>query len=226
MSLDILQNYMLISDNIKVPNMREDNLIKVSQNESVKNVENTNANNIFFPQEKDQLFWCFYMAFEGKHNYDHVDNNSFKVEKQIKISAAEQLHKNADILKGHKLKRVEVESDLVNNSKISLQSIHALCILHNISILYVTEFTYSEISCGSKLTSCIIKQNDKYGFFEYDDEFYKKIKETHFYIENISKPMRGISSYKSKDLQDICNKLNISLATKPVMYQAICEKID
>ena len=53
-----------------------------------------------------------------------------------------------------------------------------------------------------------------------------KYKKGHFYIENVNKPMRGISSYKSKDLQDICNKLNIALATKPVMYQAICEKID
>ena len=54
-----------------------------------------------------------------------------------------------------------------------------------------------------------------------------------FFIDNISKPLKSISSYKSAELQNIAEKLNIPLKfesskknkTKKILYNEIQEQI-
>ena len=60
----------------------------------------------------------------------------------------------------------------------------------------------------------------------------QQIREQLWQIDNLRKPLRGISSYKAKDLQDICHKLHIDINNdkkmpkkKSLLYQMIREKL-
>ena len=48
---------------------KEDN----GRKSSSKNIIRT-TDNIFFPKQKDSLFWCFYIALHGLHEYDTIHN--------------------------------------------------------------------------------------------------------------------------------------------------------
>ena len=173
--------------------------------------------------------------------------NSFSVEKRIKIEAVEKLKTIKDKLKELKLKRTELENELVNQPTISVKGLYALCLVHDVSITYVYGRKYCEINKNdtSETTRAIIVQNerkeDSIKWFanhdnsnnSNDDAFYKKIQEEYWLIENIQKPLKAASSYTIKELQDICVKLQIDLNTtindkqkpknKTKLYQEIYE---
>jgi hypothetical protein len=60
-------------------------------------------------------------------------------------------------------------------------------------------------------------EKKNYGIFLNQKNIKEKIKileKDLFLVKNIEKPLKGISSYKAKDLQDIAQQLNISLITE------------
>lgn len=100
----------------------------------------------FVPFQKDKLFWCFYIILNGYEEYEMNHSNSFSLEKQIKIETVEQLKSIKEKLKDLKLKRTEIEDDLVNKPMITLKGLYALCLVHNVSITYIYGRKYCEIN--------------------------------------------------------------------------------
>ena len=217
--IDDLRKYMLINENIIVEEKKEEVTKKVN-----KKKEEVNEN-IFFPVGKDKLFWCFYVLLYGIDVYEQNKMNLFKIEKDFKISFAEKLCDNKNVLKANKLKRSEIENKLVNSECIDVHALVILCILYNVSIVYVCKHVYYDINSGCEKKGYIIKTDDNLGLYTsvYDEE---KLKKTHMLIENPVKPIKSFSSYSSKDLQEICKKLQIPIQKKKDMYQCICEKIE
>jgi tRNA U34 2-thiouridine synthase MnmA/TrmU len=69
-------------------------------------------------------------------------------------------------------------------------------------------------------------------FIGTDDEKsqkYEEYKQQLWQIENLTKPLRGISSYKVKELREICTKLQLNISNgktlkkKSILYQMIRE---
>jgi hypothetical protein len=176
----------------------------------------------FTPFQKDKLFWCFFILLKGYDEYEINHSNAFSIEKKIKIEAVEQLKSIKEKLKELKLKRTELEDNLVNQPTISIKGLYALCLVHNISITYVYGRKYCEVNpeASNDLNNKkgIIIQNDKkedsLRWDDQNDEFVKNIKENYWFIENIQKPLNAPSAYTLKELQDICQKLQIDLETK------------
>ena len=99
----------------------------------------------FVPFQKDKLFWCFYIILHGYEEYEMNHSNSFSVEKRIKIETVEKLKSIKEQLKELKLKRTELEDELVNKQMITVKGLCALCLVHNVSITYVFGRKYCEI---------------------------------------------------------------------------------
>lgn len=179
-------------------------------------------NKPFTPFQKDKLFWCFFIILKGYDEYEMNHSNAFSIEKKIKIEAVEKLKSIKEKLKELKLKRTELEDNLVNQPTISIKGLYALCLVHNISITYIYGRKYCEINpeAISDLNNKkgVIIQNDKkedsLRWDEQNDEFLRNIKENYWFIENIQKPLNAPSAYTLKELQDICQKLQIDLETK------------
>ena len=196
-------------------------------------VRKNKPSEVFFPYEKDQLFWCFYIIINGQDKYDMIKNSIFKTEKEFKIESVEKLRFKKDILKINKLKKTEVENQLVNIQCIKLEALRALCILYEISIIYVSGRTYTLFNYGTDISAIIIKINNKFGFrLNNINQYVEDIKSKYFNIEDRSKPIKGISSYTIKELQDIAIKLDISLIdttgkkiVKKALYETILTKL-
>lgn len=195
----------------------------------------------FIPFQKDKLFWCFYIILNGFEEYEMHNSDYFITEKNFKIATVEKMRNMKDELKEAKLKKNEIEDELVNHSTISLKGLQALCLVHEVSITYIygrmyCEFLYSKESSSSttQKTGVIIKTDKNENSVRYDatEEFMTNARNTLWKIENVQKPLSTASSYSVKDLQDICKKLEISTTldtgknkTKQVLYEDILKVV-
>lgn len=218
---------------------------KVEENLN-KNVESKNR--FIFPTQKDSLFWCFYIMKNGYESYEMLENINIVVERQIKIECVELLRKNKHLIKGTKIAPLtHIENCLVNENKIDVKTFVALCIINKINLLYIHKNTYFLLNCDeiedNKMefeSFHLVKRTDEtmnFGIFLNDSEINEKdnkIKhyvETFYQIENMSKPVKALSSYKVSELADIAKKLGIETTnhatnkqkTKNEIYELIIQ---
>jgi hypothetical protein len=199
------------------------------------------ADTFFTPFPKDKLFWCFFILLKGHEEYELYKTNSFAIEKQIKIEAVEKLKSIKDKLKELKLKRTELEDELVNQREISLKGLYALCLIHTISIVYVKGRTYYEINTKDTVTKpFIIFQNHKkeasIKWCEQPDKFIETLQKEYWLIESIQKPLKAPSAYTLQELQNVCERLQIEtqttlndkikVKTKTKLYEEILQNIE
>ena len=192
----------------------------------------------FTPTQKDKLFWCFFIILKGYEDYEMNRTNSFANEKNFKIETVEKLKQIKEQLKELKLKRTELEEELVSKPTISLKGLTALCLLHNVSITYVYGRKYckinSEINHATRVGVIVknkknedsikwINNNENTNLLNSNsnsnsnneiDDYLNKVQSEYWYIENIQKPLKSPVSYSSSELQDICNKLDINTQIK------------
>ena len=193
----------------------------------------------FTPFQKDKLFWCFFILLKGYDEYEMNRSNSFSLEKKIKIETVEKLKSIKEKLKELKLKRTELEDNLVNQPTISIKGLYALCLVHNVSITYVFGRKFCEISGQADAKKGIIIQNDKKedslkwtsNELNNNNEFITKLHEEYWLIENIQKPLKAPSAYTLTDLQVIAEKLliethvQVNEKSKPKVKTALYQEI-
>ena len=207
-------------------------------------------------KSKDLLFWFFYKVYSLEYNKNNFfDNSNFLIEKNFKIDSIEKL-KQSNLLRKYKLSKSFIENDLLNEKKISLSTFKVLCEYYELNICYVKNRTYHLISNydldddnnndnNDNNDNKDIKENyivddrNFYIMYNNDDEFKlsenvefnKKelinIKNKYIEIDNIIKPLKSVSAYKLKELQEMSVKLNINIEesgkkkTKQILYNGI-----
>jgi len=192
-------------------------------------------NESFIPFQKDKLFWCFYTLLKGFSEYEMHRTGFYAVEKAFKISTVEKLRAMKQEIKDLKLKINEVEDELVNKEQITLKGLQVLCLVYKVSLTYIYGKKYCEFLYNDDNDiKGIIKQTErKEHALIYEDAIdLSKIKQTHWFIENVQKPLKAPASYTLKDLQDICEKLEVPLKheigkskTKKDLYEDILTKL-
>ena len=206
-----------------------------NKSDKIKSKKEKFKESFFIPSQKDKLFWCFYILLNGFDEYEFIKNDSFKTEKNFKISSVEKMRSMKDKLKEFKIKRNEIENELVNNATITLKGLETLCLIYGISLIYISGKKYYEITFGDKLNGVIIKnENDEYAIkYEFNEEYITNIRNNYWMLESIIKPLKAISAYTIKQIQTIAEKLEISLIndlskkkTKKQLYENILEKIE
>ena len=171
----------------------------------------------------------FFYHTKGEQEYE-IDN-SFKREKEFKIESIEKLRSIKSELKALKLRLNAIENDLLNENKISIKSLVALCLLYKKNIMYVWNRKYFEIiNNADEIINIIINDNgeDKIS----DDISSTKInyyKDNYWQIVNIEKPLKAATTYTKDELFNITQKLDIKeitiKKTKKEMYEKILEKL-
>lgn len=166
----------------------------------------------FIPKQTDSLFVCFYKIINKDFSNENI---TFTLEKNIKIEYVDKLRKNKPLLKKNKFASItNIENQLVNENKIDINTFLTLCVLENINIMYIHNKKYYElINTDTEGDTHIIHFLDKltkYGYEGYCSDKITHYKSTLFKMDNINKPLKAISYYKTQDLIDICNKLAIN----------------
>ena len=188
----------------------------------------TTVNDIFFPKQRDQLFWCFYVILHGQIEYDML-TSFFTLEKETKYKWIEVFRGRKELFKPIKVSRNVVEDELANAKAITMATVKALCHLNDVNVFYVDDKKYYEITTNSEKPFYLIEKVDgRYGLKEkIPIEKVEYYREHYWKLENLDKPLKAVSSYKASELKDICKRLHIESLnlTKPKMYEKILSKL-
>ena len=242
-----LQDFMFNEENIKSYLKKRDEYYKHQLDKEVdakickevKEVKEVKVKpSIYFPNQQDSLYWCYYIISNGDTKYEMLQNKNFLVAKQMKIELVEKIRKHKNIVKIYKFDTLSgIESNLANDDKINCKTFCTLCAIDNINIIYIRKNTYFELLMNDTDVVYIVKEVPaqskyvfKYGFEIVTKESSNSIKESLYRIESINKPIKCESAYKVQDLIDICCKLGIEInnttgkkITKKEMYELIIQ---
>lgn len=220
----------------------DNTILDLSKSKESKYVNNKRD---FSPEEKDKLFWCFYIFINGYEKYELEKTSSFKIEKEFKFMIAEKLNSLKSELKLLGLKKNDIREELTNQSCITVKSILLLCHIYKINLLYVKNNYYYLFEPNKNIINndnnndeieyplkCILHENDKIYIKDINDnEEQNKLllyyKDNYWQIENINKPIKSFSSYSLLELQDICKKLKlpIEINNKKMLKKDLYESI-
>jgi len=190
----------------------------------------------FTPFQKDTLFWCFYIILNGFEEYELHNSDHFATEKTFKIATVEKMRSMKDKFKEAKLKINEIEDELANKQVITLKGLHALCLVHEVSITYIygrkyCEFLYKSTPDSINNGTGVIVYGKKTNSVKYDvnEDYMAMLSTTFWKIDNVQKPLASPGSYSVKELQDICTRLEIPITNsetgknklKTVLYEDI-----
>lgn len=215
-----MEEYMLSAQNIIRYNKQHsisDSNITLHKHKDSKAIISHKNETIFIPFQKDKLFWSFYIILNGFDTYEFVKNDSFKIEKTFKIQSIEKLRNIKDKLKEFKMKRNVIEDELLNCDTITIKGLEALCLIYNVSLIYISTKKYYDFLFGenkSDIVSGVIinTKNNEHGVsYDCNNTYVSNIRTNYWKMESINKPIRGLSAYTIKDLQDIAIKLEIDL---------------
>jgi hypothetical protein len=211
-----------------------------------QDVHHDNANSYLFhvTRDKDKLFWAFYIMLNGEDAYKYL-KTKFVTEKEIKIGAVEKMRKLPNVFKQHKLNKVRIENELSGDIPLTLEGFYGLCIIYNISAIFIKKNCYCELyGIGdSSVTHIIEELEDGLGIHvfkrkEASSNFVKQIRESKWKMENVLTPIKSISSYMHAELLEIYNKVACintnketvgftesfkEKKTKQFLYDRICE---
>ena len=253
--LETLQPFMFNNDRINDNHKRIQNVCDgsgekdstdFSVNVTLDPIQDQPIPSSFCPKEKDKLFWCFFIMKHGFVEYEKLrldidkhESINMVVEKKLKIEYVDKLRENKNIIKKYKIAPLsEVENYLVNENMIDVKTFLILCILEELSVLYLRKNTYYELSFVSsdapadKQHVVVCHSPFKYTYeCEKTPEEIQTYKNTYYKLDQIDKPVKGFSSYKLPELVTICNKLSldvINLATlkkktKQELYESIIQ---
>ena len=239
---DVIHRNMNIDYHNSISNNNNNNKKTYDNNKRTKIVkeeqQQEDTSPFFIPQEKDKLFWCLYTFIHGEYEYKIAKNNrnTFTIEKKWKIDTLAKLKEKdvLDFLKTIKVKVTDLEDEFMNKEKLSLKGVQTFCFIYKLSVMYVSGRKYCEFSYNNDdnyKTFVIIHTPTKEDGINRiaDDAYIKNIRDTYWKMENVNKPLKGVSAYSLSELQDICSKMSISLEdteskkkkTMKVLYQEL-----
>jgi hypothetical protein len=168
----------------------------------------------FYPSQKDQLYWCFFIMKNGFTAYEYPDVSSFINEKNDKIKCVTMLRENKQQLKGKKIKNIKehVENELVNCSKITMKTFIALCVVANINVLYIQKRKCFEVIFDEDSPIHVVHDmlNDKYCYEpDASKEQIQHYRNTMFKWDSIEKPLKAVGSYTSDELVELSKQLGL-----------------
>ena len=239
--LDNVQNFTIsLPKSVAPPLLAE--LPSDAQNIVVKKCEHNGLSNsdpkleLFWPKQKDALFWCYYILKNGFAAYEYPDTTSFAFEKESKFAAIEMLRVQKQDLKTHKIKNIkeDVEDELINKERIGMKTFIALCVSCGINVLFIHKRKCFDLVCNMDLdakTHIVVCQDNlkcpsKYGVeMNIEEDKIAYYREHYFKWESVDKPLKAMGSYKSEDLAVLCKKIGLDFShgqkTKKEMYELL-----
>jgi len=211
-----------------------------------------NTSNLYYPQKKNSLFWCVFISCYGYNEYHLIGNRFSNKELEVKQDMIRYFTENPKYLKNsnHKVTNgliQEITSELMINKKSSLLECIAFSIFFKKHLYIVKNNTYLLFTFGnmqgSEMTSdniVIINYNAEkpatklskfsknLGEYAIDLEPTMEklaiIRQEKVLLEHQEKPLKGMSTYKVYELEDMARKLQmvstVSL-NKTELYKAV-----
>ncbi len=168
---------------------------------------------LFNIKEKDKLLWAFYIMLNGEDAYKYL-KTKFVADKEVRIKSVEKLQKMSNVFKQHKLNKGRIEAELSSDALLTLEGFFGLCIIHNLSALFMKRNCYCELyGVGDSDNPYLIEEvENRIGIHifknkESSAEVARDVRKTKWKMENVLAPIKSISSYTHSELLEIYNKV-------------------
>lgn len=197
----------------------------IKQDISYSNNNNTQEDFILV-KEEDSLFWCLYIIVFGLDKYIMYKGKNFDIQNQIKITVIESMKDNKSMLKQYKLSKTVIEQNLLYDNEIQFGSFFYLCMYYKQNVIIIKDRVYYECIGDPANTEITMfkKVNHHYALYSKPEKDYAL---NYYKIENVSKPLLSITSYKLDDLQTMCKKLKLEVdGKKKDLYERIVKCIN
>ena len=194
--------------------------------------------NAFQPSmNQDVLFWCFYVMQNGAFKYEQLANR-FTTEQDGKRDQVLLLRKHIKELKqatGIKITASTIEGEIMC-PHISTHAFQVIVHLNSLNAIFVNPHNrvYAEFisDAVSDKPIYMIKRKDektkRVCMTKATEAQLASLRETHYRIENLHKPIKSISSYTVADLTEMCHSLKIQIRPKmkkQELYDAISKQL-
>ena len=232
-------------ESIEAMQVNKKQIFEEKQENKETHDDNVNSYLFYITREKDKLFWAFYIMLNGEDAYKYL-KTKFVTEKEIKIGAVEKMRKLPNAFKQHKLNKVRIENELSGDVPLTLEGFYGLCIIYNISAIFMKKNCYCELyGLGDSSVTHIIEEVDGglgvhvFKMKAASSNFVKQVRESKWQMENVLTPIKSISSYTHAELLEIYNKVTCinnnnketacftesfkEKKTKQFLYDRICE---
>jgi hypothetical protein len=203
---------------------------KSKDKEKTEPEQKENMSYLFKIKEKDKLLWAFYIMLHGEDAYKYL-KTKFVADKDIRIKSVEKLQKMSNVFKQHKLNKGRIESELSSDALLTLEGFFGLCIIHNLSAIFVKKNCYCELygvgdsdnphlieECENGISIHVFKNKELSG------EMARDVRKTKWKMENVLAPIKSISSYTHSELLEIYNKVLLISSTKDLSSCQVKEK--
>jgi hypothetical protein len=196
------------------------------------------SKNAFQPSvNQDALFWCLYVMMHGAFKYEQIANR-FTEEQDSKRDQVLRLRDQIKALKqttGIKITASTIEGEIMC-SHISLHAFQVLVHLNSLNAVVVNPHNrvYAEFisdAVSDKPIYIMQRTNEKtrrVSMTQATEAQLTSLRETHYRMENLQKPIKSVSAYTVADLTEMCHRLKIQLKPKmkkQEMHDAITKQL-
>lgn len=198
-------------------------------------------NSLLIPKNGDSLFWCGYFLLKGEHAYKDVElsNKWFEQEKGTKIDLVEYIRGNKSLIKERKITKADVESELINSRRMSVDGLDVMCMCNNSHILYVIKRIVFVLGKNNEIANHDLKEINFSGVIlrnakacgcteELTSTQMQVYMDDYWVVFLPRKPMKGITMYSVDELHDICRRIKIDVScpngkkkTKKLLFSEI-----
>jgi len=164
----------------------------------------------------DKLFWCFFIAWKGEVEYEHLKlfNKLELMQRRLKIEFMEKINV---VRKQLKIKST-VDDNLMEET-VNMKTVVALALLEKINILFSNEKSFFlTVNDPNKKYYHIFNNTIQ----EISLEEIEKIKESRIQRRDIDKVLGSISSYKVAELREMYHKIG---GTESMIKQKLYDEI-
>ena len=196
------------------------------------------TDNAFRPAvNQDPLFWCFYVMQNGAFKYEQIANR-FTAEQDGKRDQVLLLRTQIKALKqttGIKITASTIEGEIMS-PRISLHAFQVLVHLNSLNAVFVNpqnrvyaEFISDAVSDKPVyLMQRMDEKSRRVSMTQATEAQLTSLRETHYRIENLQKPIKSMSSHTVADLIEMCHRLKIQLKPKmkkQELYDSIVKQL-
>ena len=197
-----------------------------------------NEDNAFRPAvNQDPMFWCFYVMQNGVFKYEQIANR-FTAEQDGKRDQIIMLRDKGKSLKqttGIKFSASTIEGEIMS-PRISLHAFQVLVRLNSLNAVFVNpqNRVYAEFisdAVSNKPVYLMQRMDEKsrrVSMTQATEAQLTSLRETHYRVENLQKPIKSVSAYTVTELTEMCHQLKIQLKPKmkkQELYDSIVKQL-
>jgi len=181
----------------------------------------TAENSIYYPEKKDTLFWCLYIANNGLAAYKSLTQGYGNMEMEEKQKIMESIKKRPSQLKNTNVKLTniaiqEIMSDIVTNATLSVSTLIAMAVIYKTRIILTKEAKfYINICPTDEYERTVILHKNARGDYGIDTEdTIRQIESTQYRLHRYDRPLDAISNFSADELRQLATRVGVDQTIK------------